>query len=207
MINSFLQAAIIVNLLTAVIRISTPLLLAAIGEMITENSGIMNLGVEGTMLTAAFIGFLVTKQTNSLLNGIIMAVVAGALTSLLFGFFTITLQVDQTITGLAINLLASGLTFFLFRSIYKQTTSSDVPLITKLPSAQLPILSKIPYLGEILFSHNFLTYLAFSWINSRRGSTASPIRIENNLSASAASSMVTFISLRVSGFIVVSHNC
>jgi ABC-type uncharacterized transport system permease subunit len=161
MIIDLLTTAIIINVLSAAIRIATPLLLAAMGELITEHSGIMNLGLEGTMLTSAFIGFLVTEQTGSMGLGILMASIAGILVSLILGFFSITLKVDQTITGLAINLLASGLTLFWFRSAYLQLSTNDTPLIEVLPDVNFPLLKEIPYIGEVLFSHNFLTYLAF----------------------------------------------
>jgi ABC-type uncharacterized transport system permease subunit len=161
MINHLLQAAIIINILSSMLRIATPILFAAMGELVTERAGVMNLGLEGTMLTAAFIGFLVAEKTGSLAVAIIVASLSGAVMSLILAFMTITLGVDQIITGLAINLLASGATLYWFRLDYAQTNLANTPLIDFLKPINLPLLSDIPYLGKIFFSHNFLTYLSF----------------------------------------------
>jgi len=160
-IENLLQAAIIVNILGSMVRIATPLLFAAMGELVSERSGVMNMGLEGTMLTAAFIGFMVAKNTGSLLLAICMASLAGGMVCLILALMTITLGVDQIITGLALNLLASGGTLFWFRLSYSQTSLENTPLIEFLKPVDIPPLSDIPYLGKVLFSHNLLTYLAF----------------------------------------------
>lgn len=161
MIENLLQAAIIVNILSSMVRIATPLLFAAMGELVSERSGVMNMGLEGTMLTAAFIGFMVARNTGSLPLAICIASLAGGMVCLLLAFMTITLGVDQIITGLALNLLASGGTLFWFRLSYSQTTLENTPLIEFLKPVEIPLLSGIPHLGKVLFSHNLLTYLAF----------------------------------------------
>lgn len=161
MIGDLLQTAIVINIFAAMVRIATPLLLAGMGELIAENSGVMNLGLEGTMLTAAFTGFMVAEKTGSLGLAIGAAGLAGGAVCLVLAFMAITLHVDQTITGLSLNLLASGLTLFLFRAVYTQYNTAGTPLVEVLHASPIPFLSKIPYLGEILFSHNVLTYLAF----------------------------------------------
>jgi ABC-type uncharacterized transport system permease subunit len=161
MLETLLQAGILLSILVATIRIASPILLAALGELITERSGIMNLGLEGTMLFAAFIGFLTAEKLHSLPLAILLACLAGALFSLILAFMAISLQVDQTITGLAINLLASGLTLFWFRIAYLKLTSADTPLINPLQPVKIPFLANIPVLGQIFFSQNVLTYLAF----------------------------------------------
>ncbi|HSB67666.1 MAG TPA: ABC transporter permease [Anaerolineales bacterium] len=161
MLENLLQAAIIANILYSMVRIATPILFAAMGELVAERSGVMNMGLEGTMLTAAFIGFMVAEKTGSLLLAICLACLAGGLMSLILAVMTITLGVDQIITGLALNLLASGGTLFWFRLDYAQTAIENTPLVEFLKPVSLPILSNIPYLGKILFSHNLLTYLSF----------------------------------------------
>lgn len=154
------QSAILISLLAATIRMATPILLAALGELIAERAGIMNLGLEGTLLMGAFFGFMVAHQTGSLPLGILAAIMAGMLTSLILAFMAITLKVDQIVTGLGINLLASGLTFYLYRIIYQSATTGSAPTTPVLKVIQIPILSKIPFLGEILFSQYILTYFA-----------------------------------------------
>ncbi len=161
MLETLLQAGIMISILSATIRIATPILLAAMGELITERSGIMNLGLEGTMLFAAFIGFLAAEKFNSMPLAILLACLAGCLFNLILAFMAISLHVDQTITGLAINLLASGSTLFWFRITYQKLTSADTPLVNPLQPIKIPLLADIPIIGQILFSHNILTYLAF----------------------------------------------
>ena len=161
MIDSVLQAAIIINILSSMIRIATPILFAAMGELVSERSGVMNMGLEGTMLTSAFIGFMVAEKTGSLLLAICFASLAGGLMSLILAIMTITLGVDQIITGLALNILASGGTLFWYRLDYAQTILENTPLVDFLKPFSIPILSDIPYIGEMFFSHNYLTYLSF----------------------------------------------
>jgi ABC-type uncharacterized transport system permease subunit len=161
MIEKLLQAAILVNILYSMIRLATPILYASLGELISERSGVMNMGLEGTMLTAAFIGFLVAQKTGSLPVAIAIASLSGGLMSLILAFMTITLGVDQIITGLAINLLASGGTLFWFRMDYAQTNLENTPLVEILKPVNIPFLSNLPYLGKVIFSHNVLTYLVF----------------------------------------------
>lgn len=164
MIEYILQGAIIVSILSSMIRIATPILFAAIGELIAEHSGVMNMGLEGTMLSAAFIGFMVTEKTGSLLLGIFFASLAGGFMSLILAVMTITLGVDQIITGLALNILASGGTLFWFRLEYAQTVLENTPLIDFLKPINIPIFSEIPYIGKILFAHTYLTYLCFLFV-------------------------------------------
>jgi ABC-type uncharacterized transport system permease subunit len=161
MIEKLLQATIVVSILYSMIRLATPILYAALGELISERSGVMNMGLEGTMLTAAFIGFLVAEKTGSLPLAIVIASLSGGMISLILAFMTITLGVDQIITGLALNLLASGGTLFWFRMDYAQTNLENTPLVEFLKPVNIPFLSGLPYLGKIVFSHNILTYLVF----------------------------------------------
>lgn len=158
--SDLFSEAIIVSILAATVRISTPLLIAALGELIAERSGVINLGLEGMMLMGTFIGFSVTLSTGSPWMGVTAAVFSGILMSLIMAFMTVTLKLEQFVSGLALNLLASGLTLYWFRS----SVSSDFdnqPTIELLSKIDIPLLSDIPYIGEIFFSHNIITYFAF----------------------------------------------
>jgi simple sugar transport system permease protein len=156
--NELLRATIIISMLTATIRMATPLLLAALGELMAERAGVLNMGVEGMMLMGAFVGFLVANKTDSLGLAIAAAMLAGAAMSLIMAVMASTLKVDQIVTGLALNLLSLGLTFYWYRMLYKNDPSTPTThIFTVIP---LPLLSKIPYLGEILFSQYLLTYIA-----------------------------------------------
>lgn len=156
--SDLFQEAIIVSILAATVRIATPLLFAAMGEIITQRAGIWNMGVEGTMLMGAFVAYFATTTSGSLWLGILMGVLAGGASGLIIAFMTATMRVDHFVTGLGFNLLAGGLTLFWFRSYIsgraQPTFDSFVPL-------DLPLLSDLPYLGEILFSQRSLTYAAF----------------------------------------------
>ncbi len=162
MFEDLLNATIIVNIFSSMVRLSTPLLLAAVGEVVVERSGVMNMGVEGMMLMGAFIGFFVTYNTGGLWLGVLSAVVASGLMACLLAFMSITLRVDQTVTGLALNLFSSGMTLFIFRALYGDTET--VKTIETFSPAPIPLLSNIPYLGKILFSQRLITYIAFLFV-------------------------------------------
>jgi simple sugar transport system permease protein len=159
--TDLLQAGFIVSLLAAMVRIATPILYGALGELVTERAGILNLSIEGTMLMGAFTGFLVGFFTGSLWLGIAAAMVAGAMMGLVMAFMATTLKVDQTVSGLALNIVASGLTFYLFRLAFKDVGSENLPSLTTFDVIPLPLLNKIPYLGEILFTQHALTYIVY----------------------------------------------
>jgi simple sugar transport system permease protein len=146
-------------MLSGMMRIGTPILLAALGELVTERAGILNLGVEGIMLTGAFFGFLVAHQTESIPMALLVAMVAGGVMSLIMVFMAATLKVNQVVTGLALNLLASGITFYWYRVAFQSIGATPTVEIMKI--AKIPLLSKIPILGEVLFSQYLLTYFAF----------------------------------------------
>jgi ABC-type uncharacterized transport system permease subunit len=161
MLTTLLQATIIINILASTIRISTPLLLGAMGELVTERAGVMNLGIEGTMLMSCYVAFLVDFQTGSTILAILAAMLTGALMSLIMAFMASTMKVDQTVTGLALNLLASGISLFWYRVAFKGISTESIPTIQPMGITKIPFLSNIPYIGEILFSQGLLTYLAF----------------------------------------------
>lgn len=158
MLNDILQSAIIISMLTSMVRIAAPILLAGLGELVTEKAGILNMGVEGIMLTGAFIGFLVSSRTNSIPLALLAAIIAGGLMSLLLVFLSTTLKVNQVVSGLALNLLASGLTFYWYRVAFNSI--GVTPTIQTMKIYKIPFLSEIPVLGDVLFSQHPLTYFA-----------------------------------------------
>jgi ABC-type uncharacterized transport system permease subunit len=145
-----------------------PLSFAAIGGVINERSGIVNIGLEGMILAGAFFGIWAAAWSGSWLIGLLMAMVFGGLFALIHAFFCIHLRTDQIVSGFAINFLALGLTGYLFRSIYgTQGTPSD---ISRIPDITLPkFLRDIPYFGEIFGQLNLMIWLMFillvaSWV-------------------------------------------
>jgi len=157
--NDIFNHTFLIGVLAAGVRLATPILLAAVGEIFAERSGILKISIEGEMLIGALCGFLGTFYLKNLWFGIVIGMVSAALYSLIAGVFSITLKVDQAITGITLNILALGLTSFVYRFILG--TSFIPPSITPLGILKIPFLSSIPVLGPILFQQNIIVYLTF----------------------------------------------
>ncbi|HHJ35171.1 MAG TPA: ABC transporter permease [Gammaproteobacteria bacterium] len=144
---------LIANILFATIRTGTPLLLVALGELVCEKSGILNLGQEGMMLMGAVVGFIAAFHSESLIVGFAIAILAGVIMSLLFGFIVIQLNANQVATGLALTIFGTGLSGFVGLNYVGESLKG----LSEMP---IPLLSDIPYLGVIFFSHDPLVYLS-----------------------------------------------
>ncbi|HEW91006.1 MAG TPA: ABC transporter permease [Thermotogaceae bacterium] len=142
------------NILAAAIRSGTPLLFATLGEIITERSGILNLGLEGLMLIGAIFGFIAAYTLQNVYLAFILAMVAGALFSLIHAFVTISLRANQTVSGLALTMLGTGVSGMIGRNYIGQVA----PKFSKI---DLPLLSKIPLIGKVFFSHDVLVYVSY----------------------------------------------
>jgi len=158
-LDELLQASILMSVAAAAIRIATPLLLAALGELVAERSGVYNMGLEGMMLMGAFTGYLGAYQSGSLWFGVFVACLTGATMALVFAFVVITLKVEQIVTGLTINLLGAGLSTYWLRAAFAD--EGQTPTIPFFGNVEIPLLSDIPVLGPILFDQKLLTYVAF----------------------------------------------
>lgn len=156
----FLEGAFVVSVLAGMIRMATPILFAALGELVAERAGILNLSVEGAMLVGALTGFLVAHGTGSLWLGTLSAVIAGALIGAFVGLLAALLRVDQILAGLAINLLAVGGTTFAYRLAFKDVGVKNPETVATFPSVKIPALGELPVLGEVLFTQHLLTYAA-----------------------------------------------
>jgi simple sugar transport system permease protein len=143
------------TLIGATLRISTPILFGALGETIVERAGVLNLGIEGTMLLSAFSGFVAAQFSGSLYVGLLAAVLTGVLLSLLMGLLTVTLGLNQHVSGLGITLFASGLALFFFRIIYGGAT---IPPSLDESFPQISLFAGTPL--EPVFSQYALTYVA-----------------------------------------------
>lgn len=150
--------------IAATINAATPLLLAALGEVISQRSGVINIGIEGMMLMGALCGMSASFYTSGIplfapWIGILAAGTAGLLTAAIFAFLAIRLRGDQVIIGTAITLFALGFTQVVYQRLFGRTGSpKSVPYFQEL---ELPILSQIPLIGQALFSHNIIVYLSF----------------------------------------------
>ena len=144
-----------INILVGTIRAGTPLVFAALGELISEKSGVLNLGVEGMMLVGAVSGFIVTVLTGSPYLGILAAIAAGILMSLIFGGLTQLLLTNQVATGLALTIFGVGLSAFVGLNYIGTPIQGLQPIA-------IPGLSQIPIIGPLLFNHDFLIYLSIA---------------------------------------------
>ncbi|WP_428647682.1 ABC transporter permease [Roseibium sp.] len=140
--------------LLTVITAATPLLIAAVGELVVERSGVLNLGVEGMMIMGAVIGFAVANQTGSGVLGVLGAIVAGMAMSALFGFLVLYLVANQVATGLALTILGIGFSGLIGEAFI------GIPGL-KLPKLDIPVLSDIPFVGPVLFQQDAIVYISF----------------------------------------------
>ncbi|NLM20671.1 MAG: ABC transporter permease [Peptococcaceae bacterium] len=147
---AFLKAAIIAG---------TPLLFATLGEIITEKSGHLNLGVEGMMLMGAIIGFQVGYSTNSPLLALVFAAIAGAFGALIYAFLTVSLRANQVVSGLALTIFGTGFAGFIGKSLVGMKMTDEFNYFFR--DLKIPVLGDIPYLGEILFNHDIFVYLGY----------------------------------------------
>ena len=151
-----MKDSLLILTLAAAVSAGTPLVFAALGGVLGERAGVINLGMEGMMLIGAVTAFLVDNKTNSVLLGLLAAGVAGALLALIHGALSISLRANQIVSGLALTIFGTGLASFIGKPIEGQRLSK------MLPEVQLPLLVKIPYIGHIFFNQDLLVYL--SWI-------------------------------------------
>jgi ABC-type uncharacterized transport system permease subunit len=158
-----LDAVFSVGLLAATLRFATPLVFAAIGGIFNERAGVINIGLEGMMLSGAFFGIWATAWSGSWVVGILMAMVFGGLLATIHAFFSIHLRADQIVVGTAINFLSLGLTGYLFRYIYgAQGTPSD---ISEIPDVVLPqFIRDIPYFGDVFGQLNLMIWVMFALV-------------------------------------------
>ena len=145
----------------SVIRVTTPIIFAALAALITNKAGVMNIALEGIMLMSAFFGAVGSAVFQSALVGVIIAVIAGILVAMIMAGFAFKLKADLVLTGIAINTFASGATVFLMYLICGDKASTATLPSVNVPSIDIPIIQNIPIVGEILSGHNLLTYIGF----------------------------------------------
>ncbi len=156
MIAEFLTARVLLGILTSGIRLATPYLYAGIGETFGQRSGVLNLGVEGQMLMGAFAAFYVAMQTGNLWLGLLVAILVGGVMGVAMAFVSVTLRAKQGISGIGFFLFGLGLSDLLFQKML-----GTVQTVSGFPRLAIPLLSEIPYIGEVFFRHNILVYGAY----------------------------------------------
>jgi ABC-type uncharacterized transport system permease subunit len=158
-ISELFTPVVIIGILASGIRLATPYLLAGIGETFGQLSGVLNLGVEGIMLMAAFGAFYTTIVSGSLVLGLLAAILIGLVLGLLMALISVTLKAEQGISGIGLYLFGLGMSDLLFKS-----TLGTVQTVDGFSAIRIPVLSDLPVVGPILFSQNILTYLAFALV-------------------------------------------
>ncbi len=151
----------IVDFLFMWIRVATPILLASLGAILCEKSGVVNLGLDGIMLISALFGVLGSAYGGNLIWGVIAGVGSALIISGIFAYFHLVLKANAVLCGTAVNTIASGLTVFALQLATGEKGSSSSLKSYTFPTVNIPFIKDIPILGDILSGHNLITYIAF----------------------------------------------
>lgn len=149
-----MEAAALIALLAAAIVAGTSILFAALGEIMAEKSGILNLGVEGMMLVGAVLGFIFTVKTGNHWYGVLAAMLGGGLMASIHAFISVTLRGNQVVSGLALTIFGTGISGFIGKSYL------GMPISDSFKTVAIPLLQDIPVLGTVLFQQDALVYLS-----------------------------------------------
>ncbi len=199
------------NLVVAMVRLSTPITLAAIGAVICERSGIVNIAMEGIMIIGAFFAATIAYYTGNPWIGMLGGIVFGMLFSLIHAVATVTLHLDHVVSGAVLNILAFGMTRYLMVQFFGHPGTSE-PIPTSLGAYRfaVPLLSDIPIIGPVLFNQTPIVYLSFLiiiffWFVTRRTKVGLHIRAsgEHPLALETIGVSVVrirYISILTSGF-------
>ncbi|HEY1362289.1 MAG TPA: ABC transporter permease [Xanthobacteraceae bacterium] len=154
------EPAFYIALLAAGIRIAAPLIYAAVGELFAERAGVLNVGLEGTMLIGTWAAFMGMFFSGSGLIGVLCAIAGGMLITAALGYVCINRGANQIIAGIVVNIFALGFTSLTYRHIFR----SDIPSVESFLPIRVPLLSDLPLIGNVLFNHTILVYLAFALV-------------------------------------------
>jgi ABC-type uncharacterized transport system permease subunit len=193
----------IINFLFAAIKAGTPLLFGTTGEVITEKTGHLNLGVEGMMFMGAFMGFSTGYYTGNLFLAILAAFAIGVFAALIYAVLTVTFLANQNVTGLTLTIFGTGFARFFGENMISKaggTPKLSAAFMTSISEKTVPVLGRIPVLGKLLFSHNPLVYLAvliavvcnIYLVKTKAGLNMRAVG-ENPAAADAAGINVTFV--------------
>ena len=206
-----LHAIFSADFVYSVLRLTTPILLAGLGALITDRAGVMNIGLEGIMLCAALAGVRGSAMTQNAFLGFLFALLVGMALGLLMAYFAIHLKTDMVLTGIAMNLLASGGTVFVLYAVANDKGMSTSLKSLTMPVINIPFIQDIPVIGTVISGHNLLTYLALisvaaMWILLYKTPLGLRIRVVGENSHAAESvgihvKKVQYIALAISGIL------
>jgi simple sugar transport system permease protein len=219
--ETVLQSIFTITFIATVIRISTPIILPALGGLISEQAGVINIALEGIMLAAAFAGVAIGALAPEWLPGLpvwiypwlgaLAGVLVGMLLALIIGFFHLELGADIILAALAINILAQGGTVFIMFALTGDKGSTSTLASPAIPNAIIPFIDNIPLIGPLFSGYNIMTYIAFIltavvWVFLYRMPLGAHLRAVGEGPAAAASvgidvKRVRYIALMLSGFL------
>jgi simple sugar transport system permease protein len=158
-VSDFFTEAVLIATVASGIRLAVPLLLASLGETYGQRSGVLNLGVDGIMLLGAFGGYYAVLKSGNVWFGLLVGIGVGLLLGLVSAVISVTLLAEQGISGIGVYLFGLGMSDLLFQKLVGTPTP-----ISKFPKLDIPGLSDIPWLGEMLFQHSIIVYVAFALV-------------------------------------------
>ena len=153
----------LINISFATLRMATAIIFVAMGGVLSQQVGLINIALEGLMLMGAFVAVIASFYSGSALVGVILAAMSGALLALVFAFFIIRFRTDLIVGGLAVNILALGLTAYLLVVLFNSRGAFAPEGLAGLKAVHIPLLAQIPVLGPILSGHGPLAYV--SWVS------------------------------------------
>lgn len=159
MLQNLLEQTLDLTIFVILLRVTTPILLAALGGLISDLAGIINIGLEGLMLVSAFTSIAVCSATGSWILGVLAGVASSMFISYLMGLVSLKLDVDIIITGFAVNIFGSGVTVFLMGMIYGVTGNFSPTHLNGIPNIVIPGIDHIPYIGKLLSGHNLMVWV------------------------------------------------
>ncbi len=156
-----LESLLSPDFFNAILRATTPILFAALASSVASKSGITNMALEGIMLFSALFGVIFSAMTGNWAAGLLLTMLAGGIIGLLLAFFVLNLKTDEILAAIAINLMATGGTVLLMLAVSGDRGSSTSIASQSVPRLVIPLVDRIPFLGQILSGQNGMTYLAF----------------------------------------------
>lgn len=162
--DSILQYILTAEFGYSVLRVTTPILFAALASVVAERSGASNIALEGIMLFAAMFGAIGSGLTGNLALGFLIALMGGLIIAMLLAYFALYLKTDIVLAGIALNTLAGGGTVFLMFALIGDKGSTSSLVSSVFPKVEVPLVGSIPVIGEIVSGQNALTYVAFAMV-------------------------------------------
>jgi simple sugar transport system permease protein len=156
-VSQLFTQAVIIAIVASGVRLAVPLLIASLGEMFGQRSGVLNLGVDGIMLLGAFTGYYTVLRTGNVWVGLVAGAALGIVLGLASALISVTLRAEQGISGIGVYLFGLGMSDLLFQKL----VGTPIP-IKSFPDVHIPLLADIPIVGGMLFQHSLVVYMAFA---------------------------------------------